>query len=348
MTKELIVIEEKKVLVAFNDDGIDPYIKQAKELVANFDYDLSTGASRAKIASLASKVSKFKVKLDGVGKGLVAEWKSKSTLVDKSRKNMRDELDDLRDLARKPLTDWEAEQEKIKAEKLAKEEADKKQAQVDADHELAIEQYKTHIREVSDKKIADELAEKELARQQEIERINREDKIKREATAKAKIIAEKAAEESKTKAKEAEQEAIRDKLKAEHELIDAKSRERLLTEQATQRKLDQEWFDYISEAYEINDALIAKAETKRIAGIAEANRLQAIESERLAGIQRQNDIQAKIDADTKAREADTKYKASVHRGIINAFIGAGFSEDDSIKIMKVLVKNKAPKVIVNY
>ena len=31
-TKELITIETKRVLVAFNDNGIDPYIKQAKEL----------------------------------------------------------------------------------------------------------------------------------------------------------------------------------------------------------------------------------------------------------------------------------------------------------------------------
>lgn len=355
MAKELIVIESKKFLTAYTDDGIDPYIKQAKELVANFDYDLSTVTSRAKIASLSSKVSKFKVKLDGVGKDLVAEWKVKTGLVDKSRKKMREELDELRDLARKPLTDWEDEQkeiERLNAEKLL---AEQKQAQVDQDHELAIEQYKTHLREVSDKKISDALAEKLLLEQQEKDRIARDEEIKQQAAADAK----KEVEAERLK-------AIDDKLKAELAATEAKVKAELLVEQAAKLKLEQDWFNYISEAYTINDDLNAKAELKRLADIAEQNRiqaiedaktasinaenarLQAIENERLAGMQRQKDKEAQIKIESDKRADNDKYLRSVHGSILKVLIANGISEKDGKTMITLAAKKKLPKLTINY
>ncbi len=64
-------------------------------------------------------MTKIKVKYDDCGKELVASWKKDAATVDKARKKMRDTLDELKVLARKPVTDWEVEQEEIKAKKIA-------------------------------------------------------------------------------------------------------------------------------------------------------------------------------------------------------------------------------------
>jgi hypothetical protein len=96
-----------------SQESLSSILMDIREEVCKEVPDLSTAASRKRISSLAYKVSKSKTALDELGKQLVAEWKAKSAAVDKDRKRVRDELDALRDEVRKPLTDWEAEQERI-------------------------------------------------------------------------------------------------------------------------------------------------------------------------------------------------------------------------------------------
>lgn len=117
MDNELVKIEDQSVLAAFVvGDGLDPIIQQARDVVAEFEPDISTDKGRKAIASLANKIAKLKVKLDDLGKELVGDWKAKSKVVDSSRKKMRDELDALKAEARKPLTDWEnAEKDRVSA-----------------------------------------------------------------------------------------------------------------------------------------------------------------------------------------------------------------------------------------
>jgi hypothetical protein len=50
------------------------------------------------------------------GKDLVAELKALPKQIDESRRIVRERLDALKDEVRRPLTEWEAEQERIKAE----------------------------------------------------------------------------------------------------------------------------------------------------------------------------------------------------------------------------------------
>jgi hypothetical protein len=111
----IIQFEKQSALVAFTStEGLDPFVDEVRKIVESFEHDLSTGSGRKKTASLAAKVSKFKVSLDDMGKGLTEEWKQKSKVVDNARKKMRDQLDALRDEARKPLTDWEnAEKQRV-------------------------------------------------------------------------------------------------------------------------------------------------------------------------------------------------------------------------------------------
>lgn len=106
--EELIIIEDAKALDLFSTEGgLDFILDEAKALVDGFTHDISTSTGRKETASLAYKIAKFKTRLDGMGKELTSEWKEKAKLVDNNRKHLRDELDALKALARKPLTDWE-------------------------------------------------------------------------------------------------------------------------------------------------------------------------------------------------------------------------------------------------
>ena len=138
-TKDLITYDEKTILECFSsDDGLNDVVGKLTELVGGFEHDMSTGASRAKTASLSSKVASFKVKMDGLGKDLVSDWKNKSKAVDKNRKSMRDALDELKEEARKPLTDWEDEQKRIEADEAAKVADEALLKEIESDHEISI------------------------------------------------------------------------------------------------------------------------------------------------------------------------------------------------------------------
>lgn len=335
--KELVIVEEKNVLVAFTDGSLDPIIKQAKDLVDSFDYDLSTGVSRAKIASLSAKVSKFKVKLDDIGKDLTSDWKAKSLLVDKSRKKMRDELDELRDLARKPLTDWEDQQKVIADEKLAKEKADQEAQEKLVCHEMAILINTEHDRKIADRNLIAQKEAKELADQQEKDRIARDDKLKADAAQQAKLEAEQVAQ------------AKLDKIEKEkQQVIDQVNQVKIDAEVAKKEKLAAEWLVYISEAYSINDGKNAERQLKLEAQQAEQRRLDSIEATKQAEIKRQNDEIARVERETIAREADEKYRRRVHSEILHVLVSNGLSKEAAKIVVTLAARKQIPKMSINY
>lgn len=125
MTTELIVIEKASVHDVFTKaDKLDPIIAQIRAMVSSVVPDTTTAKGRAEIKSRAYQVTRTKTYLDGLGKDLVAEMKKLPAIVDASRKRVRDEPDTLAEQVRKPLSDWEAEQERLAAEQRAREEAD--------------------------------------------------------------------------------------------------------------------------------------------------------------------------------------------------------------------------------
>ncbi|RUM42982.1 MAG: hypothetical protein DSY80_06360 [Desulfocapsa sp.] len=111
----LIQIDKKTALEAFMDPNhreLTPYIDKVTSLVTDFEHDMSTAASRKRTASLAYRVSKLKTQVIKIGKGLTSEWRSKTKIVNANCKYIEEELDNLRDLARKPLSEWEEEESK--------------------------------------------------------------------------------------------------------------------------------------------------------------------------------------------------------------------------------------------
>jgi len=100
----------------FRPGGIESILAQIAERARSEIPDASTHKGRAAIASLAHRVARSKTALDDAGKSLVAGWKQQAALVDAERKRARDFLDALKEEIRRPLTDWEQEQERIERE----------------------------------------------------------------------------------------------------------------------------------------------------------------------------------------------------------------------------------------
>jgi hypothetical protein len=209
MKKEISLINETTALKAFNDPkGLDEVIAETKKLVGEFEHDLSTASGRKKTASFARKIATLKTKIDGHGKDLVADWKQKCKVIDANRKKLREELDELKDLARKPLTDWEYQEEKRKQEEFRIAEEKRLAEEVDVAHEFALLMNEKFDRDKID-------AEKEAERL----KVEEEERLKKEVAARAVKEKEDAVERerlAKEATKKAEAEAVRSKASAEH------------------------------------------------------------------------------------------------------------------------------------
>lgn len=338
MNTQLAELNSNTALQIFTGDtGLDAYVQQVKDEVNNFEHDLSTAASRARTISLANKVSKIKVKYDECGKDLVAGWKEKAKKVDAARKKMRDEFDELKVIARKPVTEWEVEQQELAQKKLEQEKAEALAKQIETDHEIGLLMNEKIDRDIQEQKEKTALALKEQEEQRAKELAAHELKLKEDAAAEAKAQAELAAQKAIDDAQAEKQKAIDAKTKADNDLA-----------AANQARINQEWLTYIAEAYQINANLDAKAEQLRLDQINEQRRLNDIENERLAGIQRQQAEQARIDKEAAARAADTKHKSKINNAILTVLLANGISEQDSKTMIKLAVKGLLPQLKINY
>jgi colicin import membrane protein len=348
MKNQLAEISPETALSVFTaEKGLDSYVQQVKDEVNSFEHDLTTAAGRAKTISLASKVAKIKVKYDDCGKDLVSGWKENAKKVDKARKKMRDDLDELKVIARKPVTDWEAEQEKIETDRLIKVKAELLAKEKANDEEVAI-----LMNEKFDRDIADEKARLEVEAVAEVERLNQlqidnDTRIAKEAAEAATIEAERLAQKAIDDAQEAKQKAIDDKIAADNELLASQAREKLLNEQAAQEKINKEWLLYISEAYELNANIDRGRQTKLLAQQAEAKRIADIETTRQVEVKRQQD-QLKADQDAQAKLEANKKHAGKILGEIKEHIMAMCELDEPTARKVVLSLRNTERVTINY
>lgn len=86
-----------------------------EQQIKDAEPDVTTNVGREAIASLAYKISRTKTGLNDAAAALTADQKAIIDVVNKERREMRDELDALRDRARAPLNEWEAEEKERKA-----------------------------------------------------------------------------------------------------------------------------------------------------------------------------------------------------------------------------------------
>lgn len=320
-TNDLILLKETTAIHIFSvEGGLDPVVQEARDFVTNFEHDLSTGVGRKRTASLAAKVAKLKTTLDAMGKDLVSDWKTKAKKVDESRKSMRDELDELKVIARKPLTDWEEEQARLEAEQAGRLEAERVAAEIEAGHEMAL-----LMNEKVDRDRAEAFAEAERRRQAEADRLAKEQAERDER------IAQEARERAEREAAQAVDQARLDKLAAEKAAIAAEERAKI-NEQARLDSIRQ------AEKNAKQAAIDAEAKAKRDAEEAVKREQERVECERLAAQQEQ-----------ERRERNTKHKGQTNRAAVAAMVScSGITEDQAKLIVKGIVTNKVPAVSINY
>lgn len=239
MKNEIVEIKKENALSVFlKGDGLEDIITQVEMEISTFEHDLSTGVGRKKTASLAAKVSKTKTYLDGIGKDLVSELKKQPKIIDEHRKSMRDRLDELRDLARKPLTDWEDEQAAIEEEKRIKAEQEEIAKQIESDHEIAILMNEKFDRDLAEKLEEERKKAEEIEMQKEQERIKREEEIRKQAIAQAEIekqaAIERAEKSEKDRLYQIEQAKIQAEL-ADKRIAEQEQRSAIEKEQALEK-----------------------------------------------------------------------------------------------------------------
>ncbi|HBQ9986694.1 hypothetical protein ACUBJ7_17360 [Klebsiella pneumoniae] len=318
---DLVVIEKKNAMAVFtNNDQLDPLIEAIEKEARSLVPDVTTKKGRDAIASMAHKVARSKTYIDNAGKDLVAELKALPKQIDESRRVVRERLDALKDEVRRPLTEWEAEQERIKAEEamlalhveaLAMNEDFDRQlaARIESDHEMAL-----LMNDAFDREQADKAAEAER------QRIAHEEEIKRLAAAAA--------------AREVEQRAQREREEAAH-------REAVLKAQAEQAERDRVAAELKAEA---DKKAAVEAERRKAQEEADRIRREAEQREqaRLAEEKRKADEQAR-------READVKHRKAVGVEVVKALMAnTSLTRDQAIEVLTAVKDGRIPHTGISY
>ncbi|HID2955936.1 TPA: hypothetical protein ACXGBC_001165 [Klebsiella pneumoniae] len=318
---DLVVIEKKNAMAVFtNNDQLDPLIEAIEKEARSLVPDVTTKKGRDAIASMAHKVARSKTYIDNAGKDLVAELKALPKQIDESRRVVRERLDALKDEVRRPLTEWEADQERIKAEEamnalhaealVMNEEFDRQlAARIESDHEMAL-----LMNDAFDREQADKAAEAER------QRIAHEEEIKRLAAAAA--------------AREVEQRAQREREEAAH-------REAVLKAQAEQAERDRIAAEQKAEA---DKQAAIEAERRKAQEEADRIRREAEQREqaRLAEDKRKADEQAR-------READVKHRKAVGTEIVKALLAnTSLTRDQAIEVLTAVKDGRIPHTGISY
>ncbi|HCQ8472420.1 TPA: hypothetical protein OME37_000090 [Klebsiella michiganensis] len=318
---DLVVIEKKNAMAVFtNNDQLDPLIEAIEKEARSLVPDVTTKKGRDAIASMAHKVARSKTYIDNAGKDLVAELKALPKQIDESRRVVRERLDALKDEVRRPLTEWEAEQERIKAEEAMNalhaealamnEEFDRQLAsRIESDHEMAL-----LMNDAFDREQADKAAEAER------QRIAHEEEIKRLAAAAA--------------AREVEQ-------RAQREREEAALREAALKAQAEQAERDRIAAEQKAEA---DKRAAVEAERRKAQEEADRIRREAEQREqaRLAEEKRIADEQAR-------READVNHRKAVGTDIVKALLAnTSLTRDQAIEVLTAIKDGNIPHTGISY
>ncbi|MEB6467704.1 hypothetical protein MXM56_04180 [Klebsiella michiganensis] len=319
MDLTVIEIKPEQAPTLYRAGGLNAYLEQIRQAV-NEVPDLTTKKGRDRVASLAAQVSRSKTAIEKPGREYLKRLKEAVRPAEAEIKRFVDACDELRDATRKPLTEWEAEQERIKAEEAMNalhvealamnEDFDRQLAdRIESDHEMAL-----LMNDAFDREQADKAAEAER------QRIAHEEEIKRLAAAAA--------------AREVEQRAQREREEAAH-------REAVLKAQAEQAERDRIAAEQKAEA---DKQAAIEAERRKAQEEADRIRREAEQREqaRLAEEKRKADEQAR-------READVKHRKAVGTEIVKALLAnTSLTRDQAIEVLTAVKDGRIPHTGISY
>ena len=329
---ELVKLDPATIQTVFTDAAqLDPLLAKIAADVRSVISDTTTAKGRKEIVSRAFRVTKAKTYLDSLGKDLVADKKKEIGLVDANRKVMRDFLDDLADETRKPVDDYEAEQERIEAERLAAEDAAALAKEIEEKHELALF--------MNEKVDRDRAEAKRLAEQA---RLDNEARIAREAAERATREAEARAQAEKDAAARREQEAKDAQARAEKEKEEAEERTRQAEQRATREREDA-----AARAVDAKREADARAERERKAA-AEREEQARVEATQAAERRQREADQALADA-TAERERNKQHRLKIHtEAMQDLMTNAGLTHEQARAVVIAVGQRTVAHIAISY
>lgn len=307
----------------FTSNGLDPLLERITAAVNEFDPDVTTPTGRKEIASLARKVASSKTFLDNAGKELVSDWKTKSKQVDAERKRMRDYLDELKEKARKPLTEWEVVEKARLEKELIEKERDNCMELAIIENDLfdrnrEIEKKEAQFRKLEEERISKELAEQRVKKAEEDRALEEKKREERE-----RMIAKEAAELAR---REAEERARMDIERHEKEMEEAK----LSAEKAERDRIE------LIRMAEIEKEMAVKAEREKAAIEAEMKEQNQLKKE------------AAERAENERRIADVEHRRIINNEALQSIVEHGIDSETSKKVISLICRGLVKNVAIQY
>ncbi|HEN3621451.1 TPA: hypothetical protein U5E34_002265 [Yersinia enterocolitica] len=315
----VIDIKPESYPTLYVTNGLDKYLNQIRQAV-NEVPDVSTAKGRARIASLAAGASRSKTAIEKPGREYLRHLKEQPKIIEAELRRFVIECDEIRDETRRPLTEWEAEQDRLKQEAEAKKKAEQLAAEIEVAHEMALLMNDAFDRDAK-------------AKADEVERLRK---------AHEEFIAQQAAEKAK---REVEEKAKRDIEAAEQRERDAK---------LAQERAEQTAKDAAAKAERDAKELAERVELEKQEAIA-AEKLKAQqEAERVQREAKQKEDtrlaeEKRVADEAAARKANEAHRKTVGTAVVNGLIEhAGLTREQAIATLKALINNQIPHTNINY
>ncbi|HFL1372421.1 TPA: hypothetical protein ACG1NR_000715 [Yersinia enterocolitica] len=307
----VIDIKPESYPTLYVTNGLDKYLSQIRQAV-NEVPDVTTAKGRARIASLAASASRSKTAIEKPGREYLRHLKEQPKIIEAELRRFVIECDEIRDETRRPLTEWEAEQDRLKQEAEAKKKTEQLAAEIEVAHEMALLMNDAFNRDAK-------------AKADEVERLRK---------AHEEFITQQAAEKAKRE--------VEEKAKRDIEAAEQREREAKLAQERAEQKAEQDKKDAAAKAErEKQDAIAAE----KLKAQEEAERVQREakqkEDARLAEEKRVADEAAK-------RAADVEHRRTINRQAVADLIANGLPEDCAQKCVAAIAKNLISSVRITY
>jgi colicin import membrane protein len=346
------IVETNPVAVLVDDNLYARFYEHCRAEVEAFEPDLSTATSRKEIASLAYKVTRTKTAIDNAGKKLNEDARAKINAVDAKRRVVRDEFEALAEQARKPLTDWET-QEEARVEycmSILKAIEDCGKGLISGEHQP----FGILLHELENKIVINS----ELGEFEEQARVAHKialDKVRSAFEAHQKAEADRI-ELEKLRAEKAERDRLdAERIEKEREKAEAAERERIETErrerEAAEQKTREERAAQLAREQAEREAkeAIERAEREKTEAIAKAEaearavreKAEREERERQDAIRRDQEAQA-------ARERDREHRGRIMGEAKAALMAQGAGEATAKKIVLAIIAGEIPNVRMEF
>ena len=362
-------ISEKNAPAIYVKGGLLQFLDAVKGEVSAEVPDLTTKKGRDRIASLAAKVSKSKVAVERPGREYLARLKEMPKVVEAELREFVRSMDALRDETRAPLTAWED----AEAARVARHEtfvemlknagsigefstgytlrasiAGLESTIIDA----SLDEFEAEAHRVKDKALTAlrealvirERHEAELAaiakfqaEQAERDQKEREERIAREAVEAERIAAEQRAHAAREAAAQREADLIEQAAQAQRQ---AEQEKRDAAAAAEQARLNAELAEQRRIAAEKQAELDRVAAEQRLVD----EKLMAVAEER----RRQKEEQARVEAETKAREANKAHKTKILGAAKEALMSMNITEELAKAIVLKIARGEVPNVTIQF